>query len=122
MSLSPLSRDVRATVHLTSDFPRHRRLALLRAERLLAATDLDVEAVLLVVDSDGVQLLVEDAEDAPDVAALMDRGCRVLADRECIEVRRLSLDAVLDGVELVESTTVELARHQAEGGIYIKVP
>ena len=94
--------------------------AIANAENLLADESVDVEAVVLVANSDAVTHLVAGSDLADDLTVLMDRGVAVRACGNSLAGRDLSSAELLGGVEVVPSAVGELARLQADGYAYIR--
>jgi intracellular sulfur oxidation DsrE/DsrF family protein len=109
---------VRSIVHVSTDSEFDRTVACERA-RGLVLSDLDTE-IVLYADIDAVGMVVDDAPEAERVRSLIDSGVRVLASQECLELRDVPLESVIDGVELTGDSTTELARLQMEGATYVK--
>lgn len=110
-----------AIVHLTSSDPDHWQLASGRVDRLLQA-EVAPERITLLADIDGAWLLTEDAATTDGVVDLLDKGVRVATNRNCLENRDISVEEVIDGVAVLENSTLELVRLQDSGASIVKVP
>ena len=109
---------MRSIVHVSTDDDFDRTVACERT-RGLALSDLETE-IILYADIDAVGMVVDDAPGAERVRSLIDMGVRVLASQECLELRDVPLESVIDGVELTGDSTTELARLLMEGATYVK--
>lgn len=110
-----------AVIHLTDAGPEHWRRAKTRAE-LLNDPAADVERVTLLAELDAATLVIEGAESADAVDALLRGGVRVTTNRTWLENRDIPVDAAIDGVEVLDSSTRELIRLQDAGVGLIKIP
>lgn len=110
-----------AIVHLTSSDPDLWRLAVGRVGRLLEAGD-DPERITLLSDIDGARLVTEDAPTTGDVDDLLDDEVRVATNRSCLEARDIPVGEVVDDVEVLENSTLELVRLQDAGASLVTVP
>lgn len=109
---------MRSIVHVSTDSEFDRTVACERA-RGLVLSDLDTE-IVLYADIDAVGMVVDVAPEVERVRSLIDSGVRVLASQECLELRDIPPESVVDGVELTGDSTTELARLQMEGATYVK--
>lgn len=110
-----------SVIHLTDPGPEHWRRAKARAEQLNQPAA-DDERVTLIAELDAASLVVEGAETTEEVEELLDDGIRVTTNRTCLENRDIPIDAAIDGVEILESSTRELIRLQHAGAGLIKIP
>jgi intracellular sulfur oxidation DsrE/DsrF family protein len=111
---------VKSIIHLSSGDEFDRRVACERTKGLMLSS-LETE-IILYADIDGVRMLVTEAPEEADIRSFLDDGVRVLGNRECFELRDISLDSVIEGVELTGDSTEGLTRLQMEGATYIKAP
>ena len=109
---------MRSIVHVSTDDEFDRTVACERA-RGLVLSELDTE-IILYADIDAVRMVVDDAPESERVRSLIDSGVRVLASRECRELRDVPLASIIDGVELTGDSTTELTRLRMEGATYVK--
>lgn len=110
-----------AVIHLTDPGPEHWRRARSRAS-LLNEPGADVERVTLLAELDAATFVVDGADATEEVEALLEAGIRVTTNRTCLENRDIPVDAAIDGVEILESSTLELIRLQDAGAGLIKIP
>lgn len=110
-----------AVIHLTDPGPAHWRRARSRAS-MLNEPAADVERVTLLAELDAATLVVDGADATEEVEALLQAGIRVATNRTCLENRDIPVDAAIDGVEVLESSTLELIRLQDAGAGLIKIP
>lgn len=110
-----------AVIHLTDPGPDHWRRAKSRAH-LLNAPEADVDGVTLIAELDAATLVIDGAEAKDEVVELLHDGVRVATNRTCLENRDIPIEAAIDGVEILESSTRELIRLQHAGAGLIKIP
>lgn len=110
-----------AVIHLTDPGPEHWRRAKARAEQLNAPAA-DDDQITLIAELDAATLVIEGAETTEAVEELLHDGVRVTTNRTCLENRDIPIDAAIDGVEILESSTRELVRLQHAGAGLIKIP
>lgn len=112
---------MKAVIHLTDPGSEHWRRAKARA-RLLNDSEAADDTVRLIAELDAAHLVIEGAESAEAVVELLDDGVRVTTNRTCLENRDIPVDAVIDGVEILESSTREIVRLQNAGAGLVKIP
>lgn len=110
-----------AVIHLTDPGAEHWRRAKVRAY-LLNEPVADVDRVTLIAELDASTLVIEESDSAEEVVELLDDGIRVTTNRACLENRDIPIDAAIDGVEVLESSTRELVRLQDAGAGLVKIP
>ncbi|MFB6361609.1 MAG: hypothetical protein ABEH59_09855 [Halobacteriales archaeon] len=110
-----------AVIHLTDPGSKHWRRAKTRARLLNEPAAVD-DTVTLIAELDASTLVIEEAESAEEVLELLDDGIRVTTNRTCLENRDIPIDAAIDGVEVLDSSTRELVRLQEAGAGLIKIP
>lgn len=90
------------------------RRAKARASLLNEPAPVD-DTVRLIAELDAAALVIEGAESAEEVVEFLDQSIRVTTNRTCLENRDIPIDAVVEGVEILESSTRELVRLQDAG-------
>lgn len=110
-----------AVIHLTDPGAEHWRRAKSRAI-LLNEPAAGVDRVTLIAELDASTLVIEGIDTADEVFEWLDDGIRVTTNRTCLENRDIPIDAVIDGVEVLDSSTRELVRLQDAGAGLIKIP
>ncbi|WP_435062669.1 DsrE family protein [Halobaculum sp. EA56] len=124
---------MRTVMHCTAGSASAQRRALANAANLLADETLDLEALAVVFNGDGVHAARADAPVADEVRGLLARGPEEDAapDAPLIEVcacsnslasRGVDPDELVHDVRVVSSGMGELSRRQADGYGYIRVP
>ncbi|USZ73967.1 DsrE family protein [Halorussus vallis] len=96
--------------------------AVSNVENLLADDSTAVESSALVANGDGVALLTTDSTDPERVEALAENGVSLLACRNSLDSRGVDESDLLDGIETVPTGVGELAKLQADGYAYVKIP
>lgn len=110
-----------AVIHLTDPGPEHWRRAKARAY-LLNDPETDVDRVTLIAELDAATLVIEGADSAEAIDELLDDGVRVTTNRTCLENRDIPIDAAIDGVEILENSTLEMVQLQNAGAGLVKIP
>ncbi len=110
-----------AVIHLTDPGAEHWRRAKARAGSL-NASETDVERVTLIAELDAATLVIEGSESAAEIVELLNDGVRVTTNKTCLDNRDIPIDAAIDGVEILESSTRELIRLQDSGAGLVKIP
>lgn len=113
---------MKVVFHLSSPDQADHSHALANVENLLADETVETDAVALVANGDAVRALLADAPHADRVAALIERDVEVVACGNSLQSRDLTDEDLLDGVAVGSSGVGELARRQADGYGYVKVP
>ena len=124
---------MRTALHCAAGDVDDQRHALANARNLLADDTVDLDALVVVFNGDGVDAVRADSPVADDVRGLLTRTPEETdaADATSIEVcacgnslasREIPADALVDGVETVSSGVGELTRRQGDGHAYLKVP
>ncbi|WP_435102575.1 DsrE family protein [Halarchaeum sp. P4] len=86
---------------------------------LLNDETIDLDDVVLVTNSGGLQLVLEDSPERERVVELLERGVTVKQCQNTIEGTDVTAADLIDGVELVPSGVGELTRLQNEGYAYL---
>jgi uncharacterized protein len=114
---------VRTLLHFTSEDVSDQERALNNAENLLADTTVDNDEVRFVANSHGIYAFVEDETDHADrVQSLAEEGIVFEVCENSLEGLGVDEDDLFPEVDVVPSSVGELAKRQAEGYGYIKVP
>jgi hypothetical protein len=89
----------------------------------LLATDLNMEAVVLVANGKGIRMLTtEQSAVADDVESLIEKGASFRACENSMSALGISESDLIDGVETVPAGVGELTTLQADGFAYIETP
>lgn len=110
---------MKAVFHLSTADPERLRQAVGNVDNLLADDTIDLDAIALVANSGGLDLLVEGSPVPDMVRSLPERGVALKACGNTLDGRD-SADELLPGVNVVPSAMGELVRLQADGYAYIK--
>ncbi|ELY66235.1 DsrE family protein [Natronococcus jeotgali] len=114
---------IRTLLHLSSADPSDHGTALNNAENLVDDSTVDNDVVRLVANSRGIFVLVDgESEHADRVRSLSESGIEFAACENSMDGLGVSESDLLSGVDTVPSAVGELAKRQAEGYGYIKVP
>jgi intracellular sulfur oxidation DsrE/DsrF family protein len=105
--------------HSSGDDEMHARVVN-NVANLLDDETLDLESVVLVANSGGLGLLLQETNQREQVEALQERGVVFKQCRNTLDGTGTSEDDLLDGVEVVPSGVGELTRLQTEGYAYLK--
>lgn len=106
--------------HVPSGDPTVHGNALGNVENLLADDTIRVQNIAVVVNGDGLEMVVRSTDYADRVRDLVDRQVRVRACQNTLDSADRDSDALVDGVEIVPSAMGELARLQSDGYAYIR--
>ncbi|WP_129116816.1 DsrE family protein [Halegenticoccus tardaugens] len=110
--------------HFTTEGESNQERAISNVSNLLEDGTTDTERVVLVVNSRGLDLVLEETSAFPDeVTRLLDEGVSIRACENTMAARDLTDDDLIDGVETVPAGVGELTKLQAKDGYaYIKTP
>lgn len=89
---------------------------------LLEDGTVDTESVTLVANGDAVSFFTADSPIADYVGSLVAKGVRCRVCRNSLGERDVDAESLVAGVETVPSGVGELAKRQATGDAYLKVP
>lgn len=110
---------MKAVFHHSSDDPELHDRVVGNVSNLLDDDTLDLEAVALVANSGGLNLLLEDSPERDRVVALQRRGVEFKQCRNTIAGTDVTEADLIDDVKLVPSGVGELVRLQTDGYAYI---
>lgn len=114
---------IRTILHLTSGDEADHDRALSNLENLLADETTDNDAVQFVVNSAAIWVYVEgETEYADRIRALAEDGVEFNGCENSLEGYGIDESELLEPVTVVPSGVGEIAKRQAEGYGYIKVP
>jgi intracellular sulfur oxidation DsrE/DsrF family protein len=124
MALSTVVGSVAMNVvlHLSNDQPAAGAEALANLSNLIADETVDTEAVALVTNAGAIQHLKTTADYADQIRSLLERDVSFSACSNSLQALDVMEDDLIDGVEVVSSGVGELARLEADGYHYMKVP
>lgn len=117
---APIAVDVKVVFHHSNDDPDLHERVVGNVANLLDDESVDLDAVALVANSGGMNLLLDDSPQCEQVEALQRRGVRFKQCRNTIEGTDVTEADLVDGVELVSSGVGELARLQSDGYAYVR--
>ncbi|WP_435129992.1 DsrE family protein [Halobaculum sp. D14] len=110
---------MKAVFHHSNDDPELHARVVGNIANLLDDETIDIEAVALVANSGGLELLKATSQQREQIMDLIDRGVTAKQCSNTIEGTDVSEDDLIEGVELVSSGVGELTRLQNEGYAYI---
>ncbi len=111
---------MKAVFHVSSADSELQQRAVSNVGNLLSDDSVDLEAVALVANGPGIELLLDDSNQRDGVRSLAERGVALKACGSTLRGRGLSEDDLLDGVERVSSAVGELVRLQDGGYAYLR--
>ncbi|WP_256392300.1 DsrE family protein [Natronoarchaeum rubrum] len=106
--------------HLIQGDPGDRKTALTIAENLTQDETVEMDAIEVVAQADGIEPLTADGEGSDHVRSLLDDGVAFKACGNTLDMEDLDEADLVDGVETVPSGAGELTRLQDEGYSYIR--
>jgi intracellular sulfur oxidation DsrE/DsrF family protein len=110
---------MKAVFHHSTDHPALHDRVVGNIENLLDDETIDLDAVALVANSGGLDLLFADSPQRDRVVDLQERGVVFKQCSNTITGTEIDESDLVDGVELVSSGVGELTRLQADGYAYI---
>ncbi|MFB6114090.1 MAG: DsrE family protein [Halodesulfurarchaeum sp.] len=111
---------MKVVFHHSNDDPALHDRVVGNIANLLDDETITIDAVALVANSGGLDLLLEDSPERDRVIELQQRGVQFKQCSNTIEGTSVTASDLIDGVELVSSGVGELARLQADGFAYLK--
>lgn len=111
---------MRAVFHHSNDNQALHERVVGNVANLLDDETVDLDAVAVVTNSGGLQLVRDDSPQRDQVAALIERGVAFNQCSNTIDGTDVTVEDLVDGVELVSSGVGELTRLQAAGYAYVK--
>ncbi len=119
----PLGPAARTLLHLSSGDPTDQEMALMNAKNLLADETVINGELRFVTNAKGIYALVEaETEHAELVASLSEAGVDFTACENAMGALDVSESDLLPDVDPVPSGVGDIAKREAEGYGYIKVP
>lgn len=106
--------------HLIQGDSEDRKTALTIAENLTQDETVEMDAIEVVAQADGIEPLTADGEDSDHVRSLLDDGVAFKACGNTLDMEDLDEADLVDGVETVPTGAGELTRLQDEGYSYIR--
>ena len=110
---------MKAVFHHSNDDPELHNRVVGNIANLLDDETIELDAVALVANSGGLNLLLEDSPQGDQVRELQQRGVEFMQCSNTIEGTDITEADLIDGVELVSSGVGELTRLQADGYAYL---
>jgi intracellular sulfur oxidation DsrE/DsrF family protein len=110
---------MRVVFHHSDDNPELHERVVGNIANLLDDETIELDAVVLVANSGGLNLLLQDSPHRDRVRELQQRGVGFKQCSNTIEGTEITEADLLDGVELVSSGVGELTRLQADGYTYL---
>ncbi|WP_458189193.1 DsrE family protein [Haladaptatus sp. NG-WS-4] len=111
---------MKAVFHHSNDDPELHERVVGNIANLLDDETIELDGLVLVANSGGLELLTVDSAQREQIATLNDRGVRFKQCRNTIDGTPITEDDLIDGIELVSSGVGELTRLQDDGYAYIK--
>lgn len=96
--------------------------ALANLANLLADESVETDEVALVANAGAIQHLQSNAEFAGRIQSFLDRNVSFTACGNAMQAQSVTEDDLVDGVTVATSGVGALARFEADGYHYIKVP
>jgi len=112
-------KETGVVVHLDEASPEKHASVLLNISNLLNELG-DGTQVELVVHGPGLSAVIAEAPHAAKVDELLSRGVTVAACAYTMRGMNISVDGLIDGVQVVPSGVAELVRRQRLGWAYIR--
>ena len=112
-------KETGVVVHLDEASPEKHASVLLNISNLLNELG-DGTQVELVVHGPGLSAVIAEAPHAAKVDELLSRGVTVAACANTMRGMNISVDGLIDGVQVVPSGVAELVRRQRLGWAYIR--
>ena len=106
--------------HLTTDDHDEQQTTLTIAENLTKDDSVEMNDVAVVAQSHGIEPLTADGEGSDTVESMLESGISFKACHNTLELKDLTDEDLLEGVETVPSGGGELTRLQHEGYAYIR--
>ena len=96
--------------------------AIRYAEGIFDDESLEMDAVAVVANASGIELVRWDSDYADEIANLSQGPVQFVACEKSMKAAGLKRDDILDVVETAPTSVGELTRRQEDGYHYIKVP
>jgi len=111
---------MRTAFHLTSGDEDHQKTVLTIAENLSNDKTIEMDAIAVVAQSEGIDPLRKDGIHSDTVEELLDAGIDFRACSNTLDLMDLEDGDLVDGVETVSSGASELTRLQDDGWAYLR--
>lgn len=112
--------DNQTVFHLIDGEAEEQDIALTLAENLAQDDTIDMEAIAVLAQAEGIEPVRADGEHSDRVASLISDGVSVKACSNTLDMFDLDEADLVDGVETVSSGVGELTRLQKDGYAYIR--
>lgn len=119
MTLEREMKENGVLVHLDEAAPEKHASVFLNITNLLNELG-DETQVELVVHGPGLLAVIAVAPHSAKVSELLSRGVSVVACANTLRGMNISIDALIDGVQVVPSGVAELVRRQRQGWAYLR--
>ncbi|MDG5778757.1 DsrE family protein [Haloarculaceae archaeon H-GB11] len=96
--------------------------AMRYAKGIFDDESIEMDAVAVVANASGIELVRSDSDYAEEIADLSQGAVQFVACEKSMQAAGLTRDDVLDVVETAPTSVGELTRRQEDGYHYIKVP
>ncbi|WP_313693693.1 DsrE family protein [Halorarum halobium] len=106
--------------HLITGDPGGQDTTLTLAENLADDEDVEMDDVVVLAQADGITPLTADGSHEDRVRSLQEKGIAFVACGNTLELRDLTREDLVDGVDVVDSGVTELTLLQSEGYAYIR--
>lgn len=111
---------MKAVFHHSNDDSKLHKRVVNNISNLLDDKTIELDAVVLVANSGGLALLLENSAQSEQVEQLQDRSVSFKQCYNTIDGTDITEDDLIDGVELVSSGVGEVTRLQNDGYAYIR--
>ncbi|NHN61223.1 MULTISPECIES: DsrE family protein [Halorussus] len=111
---------MRTAFHLTSGDEDHQKTVLTIAENLSNDETIDMDDIVVVAQSKGIDPLTNDGTHSDTVRELRDAGISFRACSNTLDLMDLDDADLVEGVETVSSGASELTRLQDDGYAYLR--
>jgi intracellular sulfur oxidation DsrE/DsrF family protein len=96
--------------------------AIRYANGIFEDESVEMDAVAVVANASGIELVRSDSDYAEEIAELSEGAVQFVACEKSMQAAGLTRDDILDVVETAPTSVGELTRRQEDGYRYIKVP
>lgn len=109
-----------AVVHLISGIGSEQETTLAIVENLLDAENEDIDNIVVVAQSQGIEAVTTGGETEHKVRSLLDAGVSFKACRNTLDTMDLDEADLVDDMDIVPEGAVEAIRLQNEGYAYLR--
>lgn len=110
---------MKVVFHVSNDDSEKWERVLGNIPNLIDDPTIDCENIVLVVNSDGIDLVWKGTEYAEKISTLLDRGVDIAACSNTLDKSKRGQEELHPGIETVPSAMGELVRLQSEGYAYV---